>query len=765
MKKRYTIGILQSGITDTFTKGFCKGVKIAEKELDVNYVVLPCKYLDRDLSGMVDIQYEYQYNTLFSSVSKANIDAVIVSAGSIGCHTTPDRVKELLAQYEGMPIVLVAGRIDDYVCLNYDNRKGVREGLEYLIRQMKVKNICMVGGPDGNADARERKQEFFETLGAYGLLKSPLSYVEGDMTPSSRYACEMLLATNPDVEAVFCVNDDTALAMYEVARRRGREPGRDLKIFGYDNTIAGSKEIPSLSTVDADPALLGYRSMQMITDMLDGKPVSSEVVPANFILRNSFGEVSGPGEQIDPGFLDETRVDRYFDEAFSGYKEIEAWDERGLRNVFRNLVEEIIRETKADVLGKEHERIEILVDDLFDSDIMKYADTNDLVNYMIHLYTTLLSMVSDGDRRERIYRTLLDMYHRIILVNDKNTTAGQRKTEADLNGLKLFVRESQRFKRGSDQCFAELLSGMRWVGVRDAFLYILETPIRNYGGDFSWPKSVLLKAVMINGDARVVPESQQYKLMRNIFSNEYVSGSNQQQILIPVFCDMVVYGLLLCDLSDVFFDSGEFFVNQVGSAVRMISLLKENETIQSKLEDSLYALREHNVELKNISKKDAMTNVFNRRGFMEEAEKLLAYNREERKRTMVAYADMNNLKIVNDRFGHEAGDYAIKTIARMLSDSLDPTAVVGRMGGDEFSFVTATDGRSADEIAQDLKNRFYVFNLSSDKPYNVDISIGCIELSPDDGLHLEEAIGQADARLYAAKKTKGNVLKEEVGTS
>ena len=85
--RRYTIGVLVSGILDEFTKYVCKGVLQEAKACDVNVVIFPGKYLNRDLMGNMELMYEYQHNTVFSYAKKENIDALIVAAGSIGCFT------------------------------------------------------------------------------------------------------------------------------------------------------------------------------------------------------------------------------------------------------------------------------------------------------------------------------------------------------------------------------------------------------------------------------------------------------------------------------------------------------------------------------------------------------------------------------------------------------------------------------------------------------------------------------------------------------
>ena len=127
MKHRYTIGVLVGGIGDDFSKDICKGVFQQARVLDANVVVFPGKYLERDLSEYHDWIYEYQYNMIFSFAKKENVDALIISMGSIGAFTTEDRIKVMLEQYNGIPCILVASKIDGYTSVVYDNCHGIKE--------------------------------------------------------------------------------------------------------------------------------------------------------------------------------------------------------------------------------------------------------------------------------------------------------------------------------------------------------------------------------------------------------------------------------------------------------------------------------------------------------------------------------------------------------------------------------------------------------------------------------------------------------------
>lgn len=101
--------------------------------------------------------------------------------------------------------------------------------------------------------------------------------------------------------------------------------------------------------------------------------------------------------------------------------------------------------------------------------------------------------------------------------------------------------------------------------------------------------------------------------------------------------------------------NGEFLGNQVSAAVKMINLLKTNEEIMKRLEESMAILQKNNIMLDNLSKQDPLTGIMNRRGFFDRSLQLLKECEEQKRTATVFYADMNSLKIINDRYGHDEG--------------------------------------------------------------------------------------------------------------
>lgn len=144
---------------------------------------------------------------------------------------------------------------------------------------------------------------------------------------------------------------------------------------------------------------------------------------------------------------------------------------------------------------------------------------------------------------------------------------------------------------------------------------------------------------------------------------------------------------------------------------------------------------------------DALSNVFNRRGFETHAARFTAETTDE---TAVLMVDIDHFKLINDRFGHHAGDLAIAAVAATLRQTL-PEALIGRMGGEEFALLVPLaedeDELVPAEILLAAMARLALQGAAAG--YRLTVSIGATRLEP--GEELEQALARADAALYRAK--------------
>lgn len=169
-------------------------------------------------------------------------------------------------------------------------------------------------------------------------------------------------------------------------------------------------------------------------------------------------------------------------------------------------------------------------------------------------------------------------------------------------------------------------------------------------------------------------------------------------------------------------------------------------------------------ELNNLYVHDALTGLYNRRGFDTISEEYYARAKKENQSFLIMAVDMDNLKVVNDRFGHMNGDLALKTIGAAMQQVADKEEACARVGGDEYNVVgIGYTEEQVNEFVRKFDDYLDNFNLTSGLPYLIKASLGYYLLEPakeDKGL--EDCINAADASLYEYKRNKKRLKKDNV---
>ena len=171
----------------------------------------------------------------------------------------------------------------------------------------------------------------------------------------------------------------------------------------------------------------------------------------------------------------------------------------------------------------------------------------------------------------------------------------------------------------------------------------------------------------------------------------------------------------------------------------------------------LSALRKALEDERELAHTDYLTGAVNRRFFFELLQMEIYRSQRYDHPFTVAYLDIDDLKTINDRFGHTAGDRVLNYVVEQVRGQLRKTDLVARLGGDEFALLLPETGR---EAAQTILEKVRSEILAQTQPGNqpVTISIGALTcVNPP--LTTQEIVSMVDNLMYSAKHTGKNSIK------
>lgn len=160
-------------------------------------------------------------------------------------------------------------------------------------------------------------------------------------------------------------------------------------------------------------------------------------------------------------------------------------------------------------------------------------------------------------------------------------------------------------------------------------------------------------------------------------------------------------------------------------------------------------------QLRDLCLMDDLTGLYNRRGFLSLARQhLLVANRTQRGVSLV-FIDLDDLKVLNDHYGHLEGDRALVRLADVLRKVFRRSDVVARIGGDEFAVLALeTHGESVDTIRKRLDEAIEESNRSSNKPWTLSVSCGLIAYDPSRPTDIQTLLQLADQAMYQDKNAR-----------
>ena len=179
-------------------------------------------------------------------------------------------------------------------------------------------------------------------------------------------------------------------------------------------------------------------------------------------------------------------------------------------------------------------------------------------------------------------------------------------------------------------------------------------------------------------------------------------------------------------------------------------LQAEREAMQRELEDARTRIE----ELERLADEDSLAPIANRRAFVRELSRMIAFTRRYGPPSSVVYFDIDGMKQINDTHGHPAGDAALRHVADLLCKNVRSSDLVGRLGGDEFGVILAqTNQEQADAKAASLARTIGATPFGWGKlQITVSAAYGVYSFSGSDDAQV--AIEAADKAMYTHKRVR-----------
>jgi len=201
------------------------------------------------------------------------------------------------------------------------------------------------------------------------------------------------------------------------------------------------------------------------------------------------------------------------------------------------------------------------------------------------------------------------------------------------------------------------------------------------------------------------------------------------------------------DTASVLGVPAEEMTPKVRSAI--MTLMQEVERARRELE----AVQKRVEELELLADQDTLVPMANRRAFVRELSRMISFAARYNIPTSIIYFDLNDLKDVNDNYGHPAGDAAIVHVAELILAHIRESDVAGRLGGDEFAVILPNAGeQNAHDKAVTLSKIIHAEPLDwKGQAIPLSVAYGAYSFRP--GEDATKALAEADRKMYANKRS------------
>ena len=237
-----------------------------------------------------------------------------------------------------------------------------------------------------------------------------------------------------------------------------------------------------------------------------------------------------------------------------------------------------------------------------------------------------------------------------------------------------------------------------------------------------------------------------------ILPKKYFSKGPGTYLTHPIFFGHKQYGYIVCKSVSTEYLFAMIYLKTFSTIISQAYIYTMQLEENAKLTSENLLLQMDNSELNQISMVDSLTGVLNRRGLMVMGAETMKLSLNMGTSGVVFFADMDYLKKINDEYGHDMGDLAIKLEAQVFKTVFRQNDIIARLGGDEFAgIIPGLPISHIDQIKDKIKDTCKRISTENNLPFDISLSFGAVEFNKDNH-NLDALIKLADKEQYSSKR-------------
>lgn len=728
------VGLFIDWISFSYHQQVFGGIQAFCKQHDINLLTLAIGRADSTR------RWEQMRGQLLDFVDGQHFDGFILLTATLGSQR--ESFYALLDKVAKVPVISVADKLPGVPSVLIDNSVGFLHLLQHLVETHSYRRFAYAGGPLDNRDSQLRKDVFLGFMAEKGLHVRPEHMVSGDFTPAwgSEAVAALIPGDCPDFDVLVCANDEICAGAISALALKGLHVPQDLAITGYDDTV--SAVAANLTTVRQPLSLMGWTAAAELLNLIEGRVTAAvSYLNSEMVVRQSCGCPS-PARHLD------------------GLQSHAAWCmpmAELLQNTNTALLDDMAQEGLDRQVG-----LQVIVqfqDVLRSGDpcnalrglqriVHRLAQQGQLPNTLNYPFAVLRRWCLAANDYPSFQALLESTLHQVHLLLSDELHAQSTHNDFSKSLVKnILIDLNVRMIYAEDfsEQAAILLELLPKLGINRFQMVLYDNPENPMGGaHIVLTPDGQISADGVTHDPKSLLTPQQSDITEPWFSIVEALYDHKTSL---GFFRLQYEGDV--NILSVFDQLCETVGRGIGTVRRIQNLENQVARRTDQLQTALADLEQRNKALNAVALSDQLTGLYNRRGFLSLADDYFQAHNEPHPVTLF-FADLDGLKRINDTWGHEVGDEAIRTAARLLTKTFRAEDLVARLGGDEFVILAPGCTPS---VAQYLATRL-ADGFSQVEAGRYGISMGWVALDMAANLPLSHWMKEADLALYREKQGK-----------